>query len=342
MNAYAALPQSDPDAPTEGLMGTSGVFPAESLMRRVAAGTRGGKAAEMATEALESGGSRMRLRLALAAAEALGVSRDDAAPWAAACELLHNASLVHDDVQDGDEVRRDRPTIWRRHGVGQAVNAGDLLLMAPFLALGSLAVPGEVRWRLTRLVAEAAEAAVRGQADELELAVSGNASWEAWVRAAEGKTSPLLALPVAGAAVLAGLADRSAAALGRPFGQIGLVYQLQDDLLDLGDAKRRPAGADIRNGRITSLVAAFCARRPSEAPELLALLADPAARARPETVGVVIGRLHASGAVAEVQARVEAGVQRVRDDAMLRAVPDLHRVAGDLLDRVLAAGGGAR
>lgn len=342
MNAYAAFRPVDPDAPTEGLVGQTGVFLAESLMRRVAAGTRGGKAAEMGLEALDAGGGRMRLRLALAAAEALGVDREEAAPWAAACELLHNASLVHDDLQDGDTVRRDRPTVWSRHGVAQAVNAGDLLLMAPFLALGSLAVSGEVRWRLTRLVAEAAEAAVRGQADELELTASRTATWEAWTRAAEGKTSPLLALPVAGAAVLAGLADRSAAALGRPFGQIGLAYQLQDDLLDLGPHKRRPPGADLRNGRITSVVAAFVALRPEQAPELLGFLADPAQRARPERVADVIGWLHASGAVAEVRRRVNVAAEQVRQDSMLRAVPDLHELACACLDHVLAAGGGAR
>ena len=83
-------------------------------------------------------------------------------PWAAAVELLHNATLIHDDIQDGDQVRRGQPTTWVRHGQAQAINAGDLLLMLP-LALSQLQTSDSVRWQLSWRLADQAASIVRGQ-----------------------------------------------------------------------------------------------------------------------------------------------------------------------------------
>ena len=91
--------------------------------------------AEMASYHMSTGGKRIRGRLALDSALALGVDPSGAVAWAAACELMHNASLVHDDLQDGDMVRRGHEALWVKYGREQAINAGDLLLMLPFVAL---------------------------------------------------------------------------------------------------------------------------------------------------------------------------------------------------------------
>ena len=73
----------------------------------------------------EGGGKRIRPALCLLTCEALGGRIDDALPFAAGVELLHNMLLLHDDIEDGDEVRRDQPTVWKRFGVPNAINAGD-------------------------------------------------------------------------------------------------------------------------------------------------------------------------------------------------------------------------
>ena len=101
-------------------------------------------------------------------------------PWAAACELVHNATLIHDDIQDGDRVRRDQPTTWVRHGVGQAINAGDLLLMLPFTLLSEIDAFPVAKWRLSEALARAAEQTVRGQSSEMDLASNGRVTWEDW------------------------------------------------------------------------------------------------------------------------------------------------------------------
>ena len=95
-------------------------------------------AAAIAGEHLSTGGKRLRARLAMETGVRLGAEGKEILPWAAACELLHNATLVHDDLQDGDRVRRGQPTMWVKHGPAQAINAGDLMWVAPYLALEKL------------------------------------------------------------------------------------------------------------------------------------------------------------------------------------------------------------
>src|SRR5690606_31866492 len=115
------------------------------------------------------------------------------------------------------------------HGVPQAINAGDLLLMLPYRALESLDADDGTRWRLCRAIAGAAERTVRGQSLEMDLTAGHRVGWDDWTRAAAGKTGALLALPVQGAALLAGHSGEQAEAIAAPFAQLGVLYQLQDD-----------------------------------------------------------------------------------------------------------------
>ena len=87
---------------------------------------------EMLQTHIKTGGKRLRAKLTLQLANVFNIDLQNAFHWAMAVELLHNATLIHDDVQDGDEVRRNKPTTWVTYGVPQAINAGDLGLMLPF------------------------------------------------------------------------------------------------------------------------------------------------------------------------------------------------------------------
>ena len=102
-------------------------------------------AAAIAGEHLSTGGKRLRARLAMETGVRLGAEGKEMVPWAAACELLHNATLVHDDLQDGDRVRRGHPTMWVKHGAAQAINAGDLMLMPSCAVINAPQLPAPVR-----------------------------------------------------------------------------------------------------------------------------------------------------------------------------------------------------
>lgn len=303
-----------------------------ALMTRVTAGERLDRLSVITQEHLSTGGKRMRARLCLAAAAALGVSRERAVPWAASIELLHNATLVHDDIQDGDLIRRGQPTVWVRHGVAQAINAGDLMLMLPFVALDHFeGVDDGVRWRLSRALAQHSAATVRGQSEELALLTSGQLSRSRYRRAVEGKTGSLFALPVEGAALLAGRSAEDAKALGERFTALGVLFQLQDDVVDLyGDKGRGHRGSDLEEGKVSALVLAHLDRVPEDREWLLELLAAPRDVTGAEAVAEAIRRFRASGALDDVLAEIRAIGEALSSDPLLEAEPGLAQVAEEI------------
>lgn len=299
------LARPPPVAPPRGLSGDA-LDLVERMMRDAVNGDGDPEARDqdllgtICTEHLETGGKRVRARLALASAEALGVSRARAAPWAAAVEVLHNATLVHDDVQDGDAVRRGLPTTWARHGMPQAINAGDLMLMLPLSRLvAACDVDERTRWRLAHALSSRAEAVVRGQAADLSLRAridrpveeGGPDPLESYLRAVGGKTAALFALPVEGAALLAGYEVDEAHRLAEPFFTLGLLFQIQDDVLDLfGDKGRGTPGNDVKEGKISALVVEHLRRSPEDRGWLFGILDAPRAETSEDDVRRVIDR----------------------------------------------------
>lgn len=324
-------PRPAPGQPA-GLISPDGLAETESLMAELVGGSRPSLLGDICAEHLHGGGKRVRARLALAAAESLGVARDDVIGWAAACELLHNATLVHDDIQDGDRTRRDRPTTWAQFGVAQAINAGDLMLMLPFLAIGHVRTHDMHRWSLSRILASAAERTVRGQAAELAMLGQSHFTWAAWEAAAEGKTGALIGLPVEGAAIVGGLDVGTAVRFGEAFARLGVLFQLQDDLLDLTDRKGRGLrGSDIYEGKVSALVVEHLRIHPRDTAWLVALLRAPREATPPEQVELALGRFADGGAVASVRSRLDALAEDVYTSPLLGSVPDLGAVACELI-----------
>ena len=304
----------------------------KALMLKLAAGRSFERLGAIVQEHLFTGGKRLRAKLALASIDALGGPADVAVPWAAACELLHNATLVHDDLQDGDPVRRGRFAVWVRHGQAQAINAGDLLLMLPFIALEHVPVRGEIRWQLARAVARRAEQTVRGQSLEMCLLHSGRWDWDSYAEAATGKTSALMALPVHGAAVLAGQDPERAEALSNCFKRLGLLFQIQDDVVDLyGDKGRAEKGCDIREGAVTALVAEHLRLHPGDKDWLVDILAKPRDETTDAEVDAVTERFRTEGALDAVIDRIRSIQAEITAAPILLEEPQLHQVALQLV-----------
>lgn len=266
----------------------------------------GGPAGRMSVEHLRTGGKRIRARLALSALTALGGDARLGVPWAASCELIHNASLVHDDVQDGDRMRRDAPALWAVHGMPQAISVGDLMLMLPTTALEHLDASDALRWALSRLIARHGAETARGQSAEIALRD------RVWVTAAEyeyaaaGKTAGLFALPVEGSARLAGCSAAEAERLAAPFARLGLLYQMQDDVIDLyGDKGRGEVGADLREGKVSALVAAHMELHPVDRLWLHEILRRSRVDTTAEVVQDVSHRFVEGGALEAVLTRIE-------------------------------------
>ena len=129
------------------------------------------------------------------------------------------------------------------------------MLMLPFLSLSQMDSTDNVRWRLSQKLAEQAAKTVRGQVEELEMVKDQHLTQERYFRAIRGKTGGFFSLPIEGAALIAGLDERDAAALGVCFMELGTLFQIQDDVLDLyGEKGRKQRGADIYEGKPSILV----------------------------------------------------------------------------------------
>lgn len=308
----------------------------EQRMRQLSAGDRLERAGVMAQEHLATGGRRIRARLALAATACLDADPERALAWATAVELLHNATLIHDDIQDGDRVRRGHPTTWVRHGVAQAINAGDLMLMLPFVALQTPGMPLVVQAGLSGALARGAVQVVRGQAEEMDMLGAGHLSRASWERCARGKTGALFGLPVEGAALAAGWSTEDALDLASPFADLGLLYQLQDDVVDLyGDKGRGERGSDLKEGKVSALVSAHLEAWPEDRAWLVGMLAADRDDTSDALVAEAARRFQESGALDSVLDWIRTVERQVLEHSAFKRAPGLFPVATELASLAL-------
>ncbi len=182
-------------------------------------------------------GKRMRPLLGLLAYASITGDHRAALPGAAAVELGHNFSLVHDDIEDGDRERRHRPTLWSLHGVPQAINTGDMLFSLSRVALHRLTDLGfsdRKVLRLMRLYDETCVALCEGQYIDIATSETDTImSVELYFDMIGRKTAALIAASIEAGALLA-TDDEDVIARYRAFGwDLGLAFQLNDDLLGI-------------------------------------------------------------------------------------------------------------
>ncbi|MBN2420452.1 MAG: polyprenyl synthetase family protein [Deltaproteobacteria bacterium] len=210
---------------------------------------------------LFAGGKRIRPVLCIAAAEAVGGSYKDVMPVACAFEMIHTYSLIHDDLpaMDNDELRRGKPTNHMVFGEAMAILAGDGLLTEAFRIIacpGLVKKAGAERFRkVIEIVASAsgADGMVGGQA--LDIMAEGKKIDTSLMETIhEYKTGALLKASVTAGAILGGGSDRDIEYLEEYGKNIGLAFQISDDILDIeGDSKEmgKQTGVDIERGKNT-------------------------------------------------------------------------------------------
>ncbi len=194
-------------------------------------------------------GKRVRPRLVHACAETLALAPESAVPWATLVELIHVASLIHDDVIDDATLRRGRPSLRARDGNRRAVLGGDLFISAAWLA-ASRDLPTET----TAVLARAMIAMTIAEWRERELLWNPNASLSCYLRVIDGKTAALFAAAAEGTAALAGASPTTRRALTRCCRALGRAFQIQDDIRDYERTPQDPdkdTMKDLREGVVT-------------------------------------------------------------------------------------------
>ena len=264
-----------------------------------------------------SSGKRMRPLLGLLAYSSITGEHQGALPGAAAVELGHNFSLVHDDIEDDDRERRHRPTLWALHGIPQAINTGDMLFSLSRVALHRLTDLGfsdHTVLRLMRLYDHTCVALCEGQFLDIWMAEHDDGlSVDLYFDMIGRKTAALISASIEAGAVLA-TEDEAIIASYRAFGwDLGIAFQLNDDLLGIWGPElstgKEPTDVP-RKKKTLPVIYAFEHATDEDRTRLMALYAN--GRLAPEHVAEIVAILERTGA--REYTRDQA--RRYRDEAL--------------------------
>ena len=203
------------------------------------------------------GGKRMRPSMVIAACGAVGGDKDKAVPLAVAIEYIHNFTLIHDDLMDGDEKRRGMITSHVKYGMPTAVLAGDGLFAKAFEIISTLDIPSDVMRKILNIVSVAVWDLARGQQMDINNENGEKVTMEQYIETIRLKTSVLFASGAAGGALIGGANDDVAIAIHDYAMSLGVAFQMYDDILGIvGDPAKtgKSAGNDIRKGKSTVIV----------------------------------------------------------------------------------------
>lgn len=252
-------------------------------------------------------GKLLRPLLVLCFAGAVGAPPGRVVPGAEAVEILHAGSLVHDDILDGDELRRGLPSVQYAYGTDRALLAGDALFFEVFTALTECAdrgVPDRAVARACALAAEAGLMVCQGAVDELGLSGSWDRTPAEYLRMARGKTAALFRTAARLGVVLGGGTEAECEAAAGYGDALGVAFQLRDDILPWsGDdtAPPKPPASDLRNARPTMpLLLAWQHAAPPDRATLTRLLTTP--HPDPELLARITPVLDRTGALPRTRA----------------------------------------
>ena len=275
----------------------------------------------------DAGGKGLRATMAIVSAAAQGGQPADGVPGAVAVELVHNFSLLHDDVMDRDLERRHRPTGWVAFGDGQAILAGNAMLALSFDVLLSAGEHGPASLaHLTRAV----QGLISGQSDDLALEQSPTVELADCLAMEAGKTAALMACSASIGAVGAGASPEVINALSEYGFELGLAFQIVDDILGIsGDPNvtGKSSSSDVRAGKRSAPVVAALTSNTDAGRQLAALLAGGPPESE-EDVALATSLIEAAGGLSWAAHEADDRLRRALDH--LNVLPADSSVRADL------------
>lgn len=261
---------------------------------------------------LDRGGKRFRPAMTFLSCECVGGRRADAIGAAAAVELLHNMTLVHDDIEDQSELRRGKPCIHKIYGIPTAINAGDAMLIKVFEVANSSRIAEDRCQRLVAKIAERAYEITWGQAFEFSMWNKMEFTKEDVIRLLRYKTGALTGLSTEAGAIAGGGSPEQLKVLSE-FGEtVGIAFQIVDDILNVtGDVKEygKEIGGDIREGKKTVIAAHLLKAASSRDRKIFASLLGKK-KVTNNDIGRAIGLYEKYGSIKYAKAQAESYLEK--------------------------------
>jgi heptaprenyl diphosphate synthase len=278
---------------------------------------------------VEAGGKRLRPRLVQLTAR-IGPRNEPlrAAALAAAVELLHNATLIHDDYVDESTHRRGRPTVAAEEGPERAIAVGDF-----YFAKGTRLIAEIGNSDVTSTVADALEAICTSQIDDVALRGAYPGDHDSYLKVVRGKTAALFAASCASGALLSEAKPEEVEALRRYGDLLGTAFQMADDMIDFSPSSGKTVGLDIRQ-RVLSLPLIYAADDKEVGPEVRRLLAGTLGDSEVERVTELVRSSDALQRVGdEARDLVEAALRELEAVELDGLRPSLIGLARGAVDR---------
>jgi geranylgeranyl diphosphate synthase type I len=247
-----------------------------------------------------AGGKRLRPVLAMLTADAVASKGENAIPFGVSVELIHNFTLLHDDVMDKDDLRRGVQTVHKLFDEATAINAGDVLFARAFEILTTTEVSHAVIRDLVREVAEAVRNIGEGQQLDKDFEDRTDISEKDYLKMIEYKTARLFQVATKGGAMIAGGTEEQITAMSEYGRLLGMGFQIWDDYLDLKADEAllgKPVGSDIKNGKRTLMVVHTMERlEGQEKDDFLGVLGNQ--EALQEEISSAIALMDSAGSIA--------------------------------------------
>ena len=272
---------------------------------------------------LEGGGKRLRATLPWLVAKAVGDTHSGLLDVGAAIEIIHNFTLVHDDIMDDDDVRRGRPAVHKAYDLPTAINAGDAMLAIAFEAMAvARGIEPELLPFLVKRIGRMVRKCSEGQQLDIEFESREFVSEEEYTEMIHGKTAAMFLTCAEVGSHLAG-ADKEIIQCMHDWGlALGLCFQLMDDIIDVmsdTDTLGKPSGSDVAQGKRTLMVIHALKQPSSQSKDDLLAVLGKGENVTAEEVALGHQALHDLGSIEYAKSKAEA----------------YHRKAHDCLDRLV-------
>ncbi|PDH26894.1 MAG: hypothetical protein CND85_02170 [Marine Group II euryarchaeote MED-G33] len=250
---------------------------------------------------IEGGGKRLRAILPWLVADAVGNSNDGLYDLGASIEIIHNFTLVHDDIMDNDSVRRGRPAVHIEFDNPTAINAGDAMLAVAFEVLAESQNFDDVHFRdLIRIIGSMVRRVSEGQQQDMSFESRANVGEDEYLHMISGKTAAMFTTCARTGALLSGADQSTVKTLAKWGENVGLCFQLMDDLIDAtgdSDTLGKPACSDIIEGKQTLIAIHALQQDPGLLTNFSEVFGSGIEETDREVLDTVVAELRNSGSI---------------------------------------------
>ncbi len=266
-----------------------------------------------------------------------GKKSDDVLPIGLSLALLHEALLIFDDIQDRDELRRNAPTAWVKHGVPQSINIGFFMFIRALDGILSAEMEPNLALQISRRYMNSLQKILYGQALDVQMSEIRPPNFDLYIKSAQCKNGTALSMSVELPALVHGIDEETAIQISKPFEHIGILHQMVNDLSDLISKGGRPSGQDLYEGKSSIVAITYLENAKADSERFLLFIRTPRQNKTQDEINVEIAKIKDMGIPEKILVRAQDQYLRALEESnSLEKYPELKQILVFYADRKIA------